>query len=632
MQTETQKIRNLVNRRHWGSAIDHLRKLDIAAAADFFMSLPFDRQREFFHRMHVDFSASLIVHLPYYHAYVLLHSRPLKEMKAIIDAMSPGDRSHFLDSLPEEAWNLLHDELASAPAATAPSQAAEAPSATPETLSASTSGASISVEEPEAVTETHGIPGAASETGAVPDALTESGTVAIEESPDTVAAPAAPEPIVEARQIEKSYTQPDGRSIQVIAPVDFTIEPDTIIALLGPSGSGKSTLLRMLSGLAQPTSGEVLWHGKPMGNCQPNVAIVFQSFALFPWLTVLDNVEAPLLARGTGHFERHRKALSALSSVGLKGFENAFPKELSGGMKQRVGFARALAVEPEILFMDEPFSALDVLTAESLRGELLELWLAKKIPTRCIFIVTHNIEEAVLLADRIIVLGRNPARIRADFRVPLQHPRDRKSAAFVLYVDYIYKVMTQPELKLAPPTRAGHVERAPAQLIPHARPGGISGLIELLNDRGGEEDIYHIAEDLLLEVDDLLPILEATQMLGLATANEGDVRLTPAGKAFAEADINTRKTLFRDAVLEHVSLLQQMHSALHKKSDHTMPLEFFRDLLDERFAQVEVEQQIETALGWGRYAELFTYDPDTDTLHIHGAGQPETVAETRTLG
>jgi NitT/TauT family transport system ATP-binding protein len=632
MQTETQKIRNLVNRRHWGSAIDHLRKLDIAAAADFFMSLPFDRQREFFHRMHVDFAASLIVHLPYYHAYVLLHSRPLKEMKAIIDAMSPGDRSHFLDSLPEEAWNLLHDELASAPAASTSSQAAVAPGVTPETLYESTSGGSISASAPEADAETPGAAEVASETEAVPDALTESGTVAIEESPETVAIPASAEPIVEARQIEKSYTQPDGRSIQVIAPVDFTIEPDTIIALLGPSGSGKSTLLRMLSGLAQPTSGEVLWHGKPMGNCQPNVAIVFQSFALFPWLTVLDNVEAPLLARGTGHFERHRKALSALSSVGLKGFENAFPKELSGGMKQRVGFARALAVEPEILFMDEPFSALDVLTAESLRGELLELWLAKKIPTRCIFIVTHNIEEAVLLADRIIVLGRNPARIRADFRVPLQHPRDRKSAAFVLYVDYIYKVMTQPELKLAPPTRAGHAERAPAQLIPHARPGGISGLIELLNDRGGEEDIYHIAEDLLLEVDDLLPILEATQMLGLATANEGDVRLTPAGKAFAEADITTRKTLFRDAVLEHVSLLQQMHSALHKKSDHTMPLEFFRDLLDERFAQVEVEQQIETALGWGRYAELFTYDPDTDTLHIHGAGQPETVAETRTLG
>jgi NitT/TauT family transport system ATP-binding protein len=625
-QAESQKLKNLVNRRHWGSAIEHLRKLDTSEAADFFMSLPFDRQRDLFHRLHVDLAASLIVHLPYYHAYVLLHSRPLKEMKAIIDAMTPGDRSHFLDALPEEAWKLLQDELANAPGAPAASEITE--SATP---ASATNGNAPSAAVEDRVASAAQV---SAEPAAIPESSTESGSVVVEEvSPEATHLPEpAVEPIVEARQIEKSYRQPDGRDIQVIAPVDFSIEPDTIIALLGPSGSGKSTLLRMLSGLAQPTSGEVLWHGKPMGHCQPNVAIVFQSFALFPWLTVLDNVEAPLLARGTSHFERHRKALSALASVGLKGFENAFPKELSGGMKQRVGFARALAVEPEILFMDEPFSALDVLTAETLRGELLELWLAKKIPTRCIFIVTHNIEEAVLLADRIIVLGRNPARIRADFRVPLQHPRDRKAAAFVLYVDYIYKVMTQPELKLAPPTRAGHTERAAAQMIPHARPGGISGLVELLNDRGGEEDIYHVADDLRLEVDDLLPILEASQMLGLATANEGDVKLTPAGKAFAEADIATRKALFRDAVLEHVSLLQQIHSALHKKSDHSMPLEFFRDLLDERFAQMEVEQQIETALGWGRYAEIFTYDPETDTLHLHGAGQTETVAETGTRG
>jgi NitT/TauT family transport system ATP-binding protein len=274
-------------------------------------------------------------------------------------------------------------------------------------------------------------------------------------------------------------------------------------------------------------------------------------------------------------------------------------------------------VEPEILFMDEPFSALDVLTAENLRGELLELWQAKKIPTRSIFIVTHNIEEAVLLADRIIVLGRNPARIRADFRVPLEQPRDRKSAAFVLYVDYIYKVMTQPELELAPPTKGGHKEKAAAQMLPHSRPGGVGGLLELLNDRGGEEDTYHIAEDLLLEIDDLLPILDAATLLGFAETNEGDVRITEQGRAYAEADIPTRKVLFRDAALAHASLLQQMHSALEKKSNHTMPLEFFRDLLDERFAQVEVDRQIETALLWGRYAEIFTYDPDTDQLHLH---------------
>jgi NitT/TauT family transport system ATP-binding protein len=561
-------LQSLLKLRHWKVVIEQMRAMSARDAADFFMTIPFEEQRTLFGEMPVDLAASLIVHLPYYHAYVTLHSRPLHDMHEIVNAMDPAEREHFLDALPEEAWQCLMDELVAAG-----------------------SGAPFCAVAP-------------AETG----------------QPTTRFAPtAAEEPIIEARQIEKSYTQPDGRQIQVIAPVDFSVEPNTIIALLGPSGSGKSTLLRMLSGLAAPSAGEVLWHGQPITKCSPNVAIVFQSFALFPWLTVLDNVEAPLLAKGVTHFERHKRALKALAAVGLHGFESAFPKELSGGMKQRVGFARALAVEPEILFMDEPFSALDVLTAENLRGELLELWQAKKIPTRSIFIVTHNIEEAVLLADRIIVLGRNPARIRADFRVPLEQPRDRKSAAFVLYVDYIYKVMTQPELELAPPTKGGHKEKAAAQMLPHSRPGGVGGLLELLNDRGGEEDTYHIAEDLLLEIDDLLPILDAATLLGFAEVNEGDVRVTEQGRAYAEADIPTRKEIFREASLQHASLLQQMCSALEKKSNHTMPLEFFRDLLDERFAQVEVDRQIETALLWGRYAEIFTYDPETDQLHLHQA-------------
>ena len=230
----------------------------------------------------------------------------------------------------------------------------------------------------------------------------------------------------------------------MIAPTDLEICPGKIIALLGPSGSGKSTLLRMLPDFPAPP-GEVLWHGKPMDGQNPHVSIVFQSFALFPWLTVIENVEAPLAARGTPAIERHKRALRMIDTVGLDGFETAYPKELSGGMKQRVGFARALVVEPEVLFMDEPFSALDVLTAENLRSELLELWLNKKMPTTCIFIVTHNIEEAVLLADRVIVLGRNPARIRTDFEINIPQYRDRKSPRFLAYVDYIYKALTKPE-------------------------------------------------------------------------------------------------------------------------------------------------------------------------------------------
>ena len=251
--------------------------------------------------------------------------------------------------------------------------------------------------------------------------------------------------IIRAEQVEKYYAQPSENRIQVISPTDLSIAAGEIVALLGPSGSGKSTLLRMLTGLSAPSAGEVYWHEQPIATADVNVSIVFQSFALFPWLTVLENVEAPLKARGMEPAERRKRSLKILDTVGLDGFQAAYPKELSGGMRQRVGFARALVVEPEVLFMDEPFSALDVLTAENLRSELLELWQNKTIPTQAIFLVTHNIEEAVLLADRIIVLGRNPGHVRTDFRVAMQHPRDRKATAFTQLVDYIYKVLTQPD-------------------------------------------------------------------------------------------------------------------------------------------------------------------------------------------
>ncbi len=443
------------------------------------------------------------------------------------------------------------------------------------------------------------------------------------------------EAIIEAVAIEKSYPQPDGTRIQVVGATDLVVEAGKIIALLGPSGCGKSTLLRMLTGLSEPTSGTLMWHGKALDGHTPNVAIVFQSFALFPWLTVLENVEAPLEARGVPAVERHKRALRTLDTVGLDGFETAYPKELSGGMKQRVGFARALVVEPEVLFMDEPFSALDVLTAENLRGELLELWLNKKMPTSAIFIVTHNIEEAVMLADRVMVLGRNPARVRSDFNVRLKHPRDRKSARFVELVDYIYKVMTEPEVEHALPDaettaelilpkggitkdelkkQAAPIRTAKYQMLPHARVGGIAGLVELLQDRGGREDLFRLAEELVMDVQDLLPILEACVLLGFAWLKEGDVQITPQGTAFAEADIQQRKVLFRKACLEHVTILKQIDSILKRKSDHSIQDEFFHDILDEYFAEDEVQRQFETALNWGRYAEIFDYDRESGRL------------------
>ena len=437
--------------------------------------------------------------------------------------------------------------------------------------------------------------------------------------------------IIQAQAVTKFYAQPEGGKVEVIAPTDLAIEPGTIVALLGPSGSGKSTLLRMLCGLSQPSSGQVLWHGKPIGEAKPNVSLVFQAFALFPWLTVLANVEAPLEARGMGEIERRKRALKILDTVGLDGFESAYPKELSGGMRQRVGFARALVVEPEVLFMDEPFSALDVLTAENLRNELIELWKNKRMNTNTIFIVTHNIEEAVLLADRVIVLGRNPGHIRADFRVGMTHPHDHKSPRFTQLVDYIYKVLTQPDQEIAPPgapgAAAGAKPREKYQMLPHARPGGIAGFLELLADRGGHEDLYTMSDELSMEVDDLLPIVDSASMLGYAMVQEGQVEITPAGRAFAEADILTRKVLFREAALKNITLLRFMDTTLRSKSDHTIPDEFFHDILDEHFSEKETIRQMETAVNWGRYAEIFDYDSDTGRLHLadstEHAGEPE---------
>ena len=427
-------------------------------------------------------------------------------------------------------------------------------------------------------------------------------------------------PIIEARKLEKSYPQPDGSRIQVIAATDLAVFPGQIIALLGASGCGKSTLLRMLTGLSPASAGSVYWHGHPVGDESPNVSIVFQSFALFPWLTVLENVEAPLEARGMPPIERHKRALRIIDAVGLDGFETAYPKELSGGMKQRVGVARALVVEPEVLFMDEPFSALDVLTAETLRGELLELWLGHKIPTRAIFIVTHNIEEAVVLADRIIVLGRNPAHIHADFTVEIPHPRDRKAPKFVELVDSIYRVLTRPDHKdeTAPPRMYAPGVPTPPKtiMLPHTRPGGMAGLLEILADQGGRSNLHKLADELSLEVDALLPTVDTAVLLGMLRVEEGDAVITLEGQAFAQADIQARKAIFRKAALANVPLLRQMEQALKAKSNRTLNDEFFRDLLDEHFGEDESRRQLETAIQWGRYAEIFDYDAATGKLTL----------------
>jgi NitT/TauT family transport system ATP-binding protein len=424
--------------------------------------------------------------------------------------------------------------------------------------------------------------------------------------------------LIAAARVNKLFPLPEGHgTFTVLKDVSVSVRAGEVVALLGRSGSGKSTLLRILAGLIPPSSGKVLSSGTPVQGPNPDVAMVFQSFALLPWLTVQENVEVGLEARGVKPAERRARALKAIDMVGLDGFESAYPKELSGGMRQRVGFARAFVVQPKVLFLDEPFSALDVLTAENLRGEIGDLWEAGHFPARSILIVTHNIEEAVLLGDRVVILGANPGLVRGEIAIDLPRPRDRGAPHFKELVDYIYTVMTNPQATVATP--APSAARSPyAQPLPHARAGGISGLLELLVAQGGHEDIAQLAERLRLTVDDLLPILDAAALLNFATVAAGDVDVTEVGRAFAEADILRSKDLFRQQVLAYAPMVAAMDRALRETKDGTMRADFFLDLLDEHFPIAEAERQFATAVDWGRYAELFEYDASEGRLSVPG--------------
>jgi len=436
----------------------------------------------------------------------------------------------------------------------------------------------------------------------------------------TPAAAVGQEVIVAARNVSKFYAGKDQR-IRVLDDITLDLRAGEFVALLGPSGSGKSTLLRTLAGLVAPSDGQVLVHGQPLHGPNPHVAIVFQSFALYPWLTVLDNVELGLLAKDLPRQERRRRALAAIDLIGLDGFEEAYPKELSGGMKQRVGFARALVVEPEALFMDEPFSALDVLTAQNLREQLLDLWAEQTMPTRAILMVTHNIDEAVSLADRLVVLAADPGRIRADTPgLPLELRR-RRSAEHTALVDALYRLMTSPQARVedilprARPVQAPVVER-PYQVLPHLAIGDLTGLVGHLADGGGRQDLPVLARDLQLELDELLPLIEGLAILGLAVAEEGDAILTDLGRRFAEADVLEEKELFRAQVLQNVELVRQIVDQLQASPDHSFREDELLEQLQQHFSEPEARRQLDTAIDWGRYAELFAYDDDTGELYL----------------
>ena len=402
----------------------------------------------------------------------------------------------------------------------------------------------------------------------------------------------------------------------VLSDVTLNLKAGEIVALLGRSGSGKSTLLRIISGLTRPTEGSVTISGEPVNGPAKDVAMVFQSFALFPWLDVLDNVEIGLRADGVPLEETRKRALQAIDTIGLDGFESAYPKELSGGMRQRVGFARALVMQPKILLMDEPFSALDVLTAETLRTDLLDLWQEGRIPIKSILMVTHNIEEAVLMADRILVLSSNPGRIASEIGVDIPHPRDRLDPAFRDLVERIYALMTQrPEPKPAA-REAAAVAMGLGLALPLVSTNSLAGMLEEIAapPYNGRADLPHLADSLQLEIDDLFPLAETLQLLRLAELEEGDLKLTALGQRFVDMDVDQRKKVFGDQVLAHIPLASHIKRVLDERPSHRAPATRFREELEDYMSEDYAERTLRAIINLGRYGELFAYDENSQTF------------------
>jgi NitT/TauT family transport system ATP-binding protein len=426
-------------------------------------------------------------------------------------------------------------------------------------------------------------------------------------------------PFLQIAGVRQTYMKSGATDLLVLDNIDLEIGSNEIVGLLGRSGSGKSSLLRIIAGLTRPVAGEVRWRGRPIQGPAEGIAMVFQSFALFPWLTVLENVEIGLEALGVAAAERRSRALSAIDLIGLDGFENAYPKELSGGMRQRVGFARALVVQPELLLMDEPFSALDVLTAETLRTDLVELWSEGKLPLRSILLVTHNIEEAVLMCDRVIILAPNPGRVAAEIRIDLPHPRSRTDEAFLAMVDDIYGRMTNTMVaqrlsRHAEPAHGGGI----GMKLPAVSPNELAGLLEAITAEPfeGRADLPELANELTLEVDELFPLTETLQLLRLAEVAQGDIRLTEAGRRFVEGDNDQRKKLFADQLLANVPLVALIRRVLDERDSHRAGFSRFSEELEDYMSEDFAEETMAAAVQWGRYAELYAYDEQAKTFSL----------------
>jgi NitT/TauT family transport system ATP-binding protein len=423
--------------------------------------------------------------------------------------------------------------------------------------------------------------------------------------------------VMAAEAVSKSFKTADRAGRLVLDKVDFHINDGEIVAVLGKSGSGKSTFLRILAGLIEPSGGRVVYRGAEVNGPARGVAMVFQSFALFPWLTVLGNVELGLEALGVPRQERRERAIKAIDLIGLDGFESAYPKELSGGMRQRVGFARALVVNPEVLLLDEPFSALDVLTAETLRGDLVDLWLERRIPTKGILFVSHNIEEAVEIADRIAIFDSDPGKIRSEIPVPLPRPRDWNSAGFRQIVDQVYTMLTTTPggagRRGAKPEPIGIAYRLPDRPVQQ-----LTGLVDTLAEAPYHRraDLPHLADSIGLETDELLPLIETLQLLGLAHVGGGDIELTTAGRVYWDSDIQERKLLFGEHLVRTIPLAAHIRRVLDERPGHRAPRARFQRELEDHLDEEEADEVLETIINWGRHAELFAYDYDSEVLSL----------------
>jgi NitT/TauT family transport system ATP-binding protein len=427
-------------------------------------------------------------------------------------------------------------------------------------------------------------------------------------------------PLIELQDVSKVFTLESEAEIKVLQGVNLSIFEDEVVALLGPSGSGKSTCLRIMAGLIEPTAGRVLTRSRDLQGINPDVSLVFQSFALFPWETVYENIALALKPLQVPPREMRERVQMAIDLVGLEGFEEAFPRELSGGMKQRVGIARALVMQRPVLVLDEPFSALDVLTADTLRTEIIRIFLGKKTPTRSMVLVTHNIQEAVLLARRILVMGVNPGHIRHEITNDLAYPRSEDSLAFTRMVSQIHGFITEALMPDVQPGIPGAVSSyqprgSVVQILPNVQVNEVIGLLETIAAEGGRIDVFELAQNIGKEFGQTLYLVKAAELFEFVDTPKNIVSVTELGQRFIAGDINNRKRMLHEG-FGKLTIVQMLAKLLKTSDTLRMPIDVVEEQLGKWLPNENPESTMEILISWGRFAEYFGYNDPTREIYL----------------